>query len=211
MRKLVYLLITATVIYGGYFLWTKSEESVLSPASDGSTALAGEETRRFFVSGGDILNQAKNWLFSAPQAVQDKTSGAITDLQTEIRQRASEILLPPPATSSSLPETADSTPGLNPSAPIAGAVGEAAEVDICLSSSKDRSISYIIENPYSPQAGFTYKIDWGDGETYAASVRPQDKSVSASHVYASSGSYVASFEFETASGPATITRKTCVQ
>ncbi len=210
MRKLIYFLIIIAVSTGVYVLWSKSGESVLTPAAGAPGSAAAGETRRFFVSSGDALNQAKDWLFSIPQAAQDKAAEAVDNLQTDIRQKAAEVLLPPPPASSSLPESSDNQQ-VNPAASGNQVPSSTSQVDVCLSGSKDRSIGYLIENPYSPQAGFAYKVDWGDGETYSASVQPADKSVSVSHTYAASGVYVASFEFQTDSGPVVIARKTCVQ
>jgi len=88
--------------------------------------------------------------------------------------------------------------------------GNALNLSIC-STLKSRSVSYVIENPFSPPKDFSFRIDWGNGKTSQGSLRAADTRTTATHQYEKAGSYVNTFQIASGNESLTLQRKVCVE
>ncbi|MBI2623248.1 MAG: hypothetical protein HYW65_01575 [Candidatus Liptonbacteria bacterium] len=90
------------------------------------------------------------------------------------------------------------------------AADQLVNLSIC-STVKSTSVTYAIQNPFSPPQDFSFRIDWGDGGNSQGALRASDTRTSATHHYEKSGNYVNTFTITSQNPQITLKRKVCIE
>ncbi len=196
MKLIPVILIGAVIAGGGYFIFTHSSTfnitNFTAPLKNsGPLASYWNRVKNEFsklTSAGqqkatDLANQAKE---TAANTIEDQATKIADSVKQAAVQKAQNAL--------GLPNTS------------AGAA-----FNVCPAEHRGESLTFRIENPFSPKSGFNYSAAWGDGTKSSGKAAAVNTNVLVSHAYTTGGMYIITFSFTTASSTATTNRTVCVE
>ncbi len=98
---------------------------------------------------------------------------------------------------------------------IAGVLGITADssgtANLSICTAVQGTLTYSLQNPFSPPQNFSFTIDWGDGGTSQGTLRAQDAGISTTHAYVKEGTYVNIFRITAGGQSLTLYRKVCIR
>ncbi len=148
---------------------------------------------------GSIASSTKAAIAQKTDAVGGAISQTLSDVAQGIvegaKEKAAEALGIAPATDLS----------------AFAAAFQSADLSICASLKGGTTVNYVLNNPFTPPRDFSFRINWGDGNTSEGNLRAQDERTFASHQYQNKGTYVNSFAIKSGDQTLTIKRKLCIE
>lgn len=175
-------------------------------------------------SGKSLMQKSKDLYQESTAATKreivtllDTTENNIQSLWSEgkdiIKERLADTLgiaSPRSINSSSSPVEQSSVYDISPPS-TSPAIAPTPKIEICAKVKKEGGVGYMIENPFFPRSGFSFRISWGDNAVSNGEVKKNERGASASHVYASRSNYTNIFQIISSSGTIEIQRRVCVE
>ncbi len=168
-----------------------------SPSARASSSLQEDILTPLAERAGSMVSSTKAAIAQKTEAVGGAISQTFSDVAHSITEGAKEKIAGALGIE------------LNPSA--LDAALQSADLSICASLKGGTTVNYLLNNPFVPLRDFSFRIDWGDGNTSEGSFRAQDGRTLASHQYQNKGTYVNSFEIKSDSQTLTVKRKLCIE
>ncbi len=154
-------------------------------------------------SGVSKFEEAKSFL----EKTSDTVSSTIAGLKNNIPSEAIELLSKPDSLNKQKISNLIFSNGNT-----ATSSSSDLQKEICVQFDKNSDVKYAIENPFSPQKDYSYRVDWGDGKYDSGKSIAGDGALSLSHVYARVGTYQNIFSITSASSTALDARvKVCIR
>ena len=201
-RWLVIILVSGLILGGIYYFVGPNEASVKNLSAPVGKAGSAATAKLAQIKDAQTKSVGQ-YVGDTSHNISQTVSNLLNSGRVAVRNKIAEALGFPP---SSL-----QPPGVSQGTPVGGPDAANSGVEICMSLPTGTTVKYILENPFSPKQGFTYKVDWGDGLTLNGQMNADDTETVVDHAYAKSGSYPNIFTITGSSSDVTIQRKVCVK